>query len=153
MILGLVGYFAVGIFVLRLGYHYPGDEQFGLTFVLFEVVMSIGRWSWIFFALSLGAKYLNFNNKVLSYGNEAVLPFYIFHQTIILCIGWFVIPLNLGMLPKYLIIAVTSFALIIVLYESLVKRLSILRLGFGMRSLKESATHISSRNRYTLELP
>jgi len=36
--------------------------------------MSIASWSWVVFILSLGARYLNFNNKVLAYGNEAVLP-------------------------------------------------------------------------------
>jgi glucan biosynthesis protein C len=109
-----------------------------LKFVLFEILMS---WSWIFFVLSLGAKYLNFNNKALSYGNEAVLPFYIFHQTIILCVGWFVIPLNMGILPKFLIIAVTSFALIMVLYELLVRRSNMVRFCFGMRPMKKpSAT-------------
>ena len=141
LIFGLAGFAGQGIFILRLGYNYPGGEQFSLTFVLFEIVMSIGRWSWIVFVLSLGAKYLNFNNKALSYGNEAVLPFYIFHQTIILCVGWFVIPLNMGILPKFLIIAVTSFALIMVLYDLLVRRFNMVRFCFGMRPMKKpSAT-------------
>ena len=103
-----------------MGYNYPGGEPFSLMFVLFAFVMSIGRWSWIVFVLSLGAKYMNVNKKVLTYGNEAVLPFYIFHQTIILCVGWFVIRRNMNILPKYLIIAVASFALTMVLYEGLV---------------------------------
>ena len=141
LIFGLAAFGGQGIFIRRLGYNYPGGEQFCLTFVLFEIVMSIGRWSWIVFVLSLGAKYLNFNNKALSYGNEAVLPFYIFHQTIILCVGWFVIPLNMGILPKYLIIAATSFALIMVLYELLVRRFNMVRFCFGMRPMKKpSAT-------------
>jgi len=137
LILGLACFGGQGIFILGLGYNYAGGERFGLTFVLFEILMSIGRLSWIVFVLSLGAKYLNFNNQALSYGNEAVLPFYIFHQTIILCVGWFVIPLNMGILPKYLIIAVTSFALIMVLYELLVRRFNTVRFCFGMRPMKK----------------
>jgi hypothetical protein len=111
--------------------------------------MSIGRWGWVFFVLSLGAKYLNFNRKALSYGNEAVLPFYILHQTIILCVGWFVIPLNMAIPGKYLIIVVTSFALIMILYELLVRRFNMVRFCFGMRLMKKlSATHISTRNSF-----
>ena len=141
LIFGLAAFGGQGILILRLGYNYQGGEQFGLTFVLFEMVMSIGRWSWMVFVLSFGAKYLNFNKKVLSYGNEAVLPFYIFHQTIILCVGWFVIPLNVGILPKYLIIAVISFALIMFLYELVVRRFNLVRFCFGMRPMKKpSAT-------------
>jgi hypothetical protein len=146
LLFGLAAFGGQGILILKLGYNYQGGEQFGLTFALFEIVMSIGRWSWMVFVLSLGAKYLNFNNKALSYGNQAVLPFYIFHQTIILCVGWFVIPLNMGILPKYLIIAVTSFALIMVLYELLVRRFNLVRFFFGMRPMKNvSATAISAR--------
>ena len=91
--------------------------------------------------LSLGAKYLNFNNKVLAYANEAVLPFYLLHQTVILCVGWFVIPLEMGILPKYLIIVVVSFALIMGIYELFIRRFNIVRFFFGMRPKKKpSAT-------------
>ncbi len=139
LILGLVSFGGEGYFIVELGYNYPGGEPFSLTFVFFETVLSIGRWSWIVFVLSLGAKYLNFNNKALTYGNEAVLPFYIFHQTIILCVGWFVIPWHIGILPKYLIIVVASFALIMLLYELFVRRFNVVRFFFGMRPKKPSA--------------
>ncbi len=145
--LGLASFWGEFIFIRRLGYNYPGREQFCLTFILFEIMMSIGRWSWIVFVLSLGAKYLNFHNKALSYGSEAVLPFYILHQTIILCVGWLVIPLNMGILPKYVLIAVISLALIMVLYELLIRRFNMVRFCFGMRPMKKlSAMHISVHN-------
>jgi hypothetical protein len=105
--------------------------------VLYQIVWSIASWSGVVFVLSLGAKYLTFNNKVLAYGNEAVLPFYLLHQTVILCVGWFVIPWDMGMLPKFLIIAVASFALIMALYELLVRRFNVVRFFFGMRPMKK----------------
>jgi hypothetical protein len=131
--LGLAGYVCEGIFVFGIGYNYPGDEPFSLKFVLFETMMSISRWSWIVLILCVGATYLNYNKKFLEYGKEAVLPFYIFHQTVILCTGWFVIQWNMGILPKFLIIAVISFASIMFLYEFLVRRINVLRFLFGMR--------------------
>ena len=87
--------------------------------------------------LSLGAKRLNFYDERLAYANEAVLPFYLFHQTIILCVGWFVIRWALGILPKYLIIAVISFPLILLLYELFVRRFDAVRFLFGMRPKKK----------------
>ena len=90
------------------------------------------------FILSLTAKYMNFNNKALTYGSEAVLPFYIFHQTIILCVGWFVIRWNMGIGPKYLIIALVSFALIMALYDLLVRRFNVMRFFFGIGGYGES---------------
>jgi hypothetical protein len=70
---------------------------------------------------------------MLSYGNEAVLPFYLFHQTIILIVGFFVIRWNIGILPKLLIVTVISFSLILILYALLVKPFNIVRFFFGMR--------------------
>ncbi len=135
--LGIAGFGGELLFVLVLGYNYPGSESFSLMFVLFHIIMSIANWSWVVFILSLGARYLNFNNKVVTYGNDAVLPFYILHQTIILIVGWFVIPWNIGILPKYLIISAVSFVLIMALYELLIKRFNIVRFFFGMRVKKK----------------
>jgi len=131
--LGIVGWGGAGLFVFAFGYDYGGSESFSLMFVLFQIVMSIANWSWVVFILSLGVRYLSFSNKVVNYGNEAVLPFYVLHQTIILVVGWFVIPWDIGILPKYLIIIVVSFVLIMALYELLVRRINVLRFLFGMR--------------------
>jgi glucan biosynthesis protein C len=140
LVLWIVAFFGgVGLFVLVLGYDpFPGHEPFSFKYVLYQIVWSIGSWSAIVFILSLGTRYLNFNHKVLTYGNEAVLPFYLFHQTIILVVGFFVIPLNMGILPKLLIITVISFPLIFVLYELLVRPFNVVRFFFGMRPEKKS---------------
>lgn len=144
LVLGTVGFAAEGIFIFVLKYNYanlyhPGGEPFSLMYVLFNATMSIAGWSWNVFMLSLGAKYLNVKNNLVTYGNEAVLPFYIFHQTIILCVGWFVIRWDMGILSKYLIIAVVSFILIMVLYEMLVRPFHLMRFLFGMRPKRKPA--------------
>ena len=139
LVLWLVGFFGVlGYMVLATGYDpMPGNEPFSLPYVVYQIVYSIASWSAVVFMLSLGAKYLNFNNKFLSYANQAVLPFYLLHQTVILCVGWFIIPLGMGILPKYLIIAVVSFTVIMGIYELLIRRFNIVRFFFGMRPKKK----------------
>ncbi len=127
-----------GVFIFILGYNYPGCESLSLMFVVFQIIMSIANWSWVVFILSLGVRHLNFNNKVVIYGNDAVLIFYILHQTIILIVGWFVTTWDIGILLNYLIIIVFSFPLIIALYELLIRRINIVRFFFGMR-LKKGA--------------
>jgi peptidoglycan/LPS O-acetylase OafA/YrhL len=135
--LWIAGFSGVGFFVTQLGYNpMPGNEPFSLIYVLYQIAWTVTSWGAVVFILSLGAKYLTFNNKILAYGNETVLPFYIFHQTIILSVGWFVIRWNIGILPKYMIIAVVSFCLIMVLYELFVRRINIVRFFFGMRPRK-----------------
>ena len=136
--LGIIGFFGEMVFVFVLNYnyrsfHHEGGETFSVMYVLFSTMMSIASWSWVVFVFSLGAKYLKRPRPMLAYANEAVLPFYMLHQTIILCVGWFVIRWSIGMLPKYLIIAVCSFIIIMALYEGLVRRFSGVRFLFGMR--------------------
>jgi hypothetical protein len=135
--LWIAGFSGLGQLVLILGYNpYPGNEPFSLQYVLYQTIYSITSLSSVVFMLSLGAKYMRSNNRMLAYGNEAVLPFYIFHQTVILCVGWFVIRLDMGILPKLLIITVISFVLIMGLYEGLVRHFNWVRFLFGMRPKK-----------------
>jgi glucan biosynthesis protein C len=138
--LWLVGFFG-GVGTLALVFRFDpmtGTEPFSVKFVLFQIIYAALSWGSVVFLLSLGVRYLNFNNRALAYGNEAVLPFYLLHQTIILAVGYYVIRLHAGILPKFLIIAVLSFAIIMALYEGLVRRSTVLRFLFGMRVVKRS---------------
>jgi peptidoglycan/LPS O-acetylase OafA/YrhL len=90
-------------------------------------------WSWILGLLGIGSRWFNTSSKFLGYANEAVLPFYILHQPIILIIGFFVIQWNIGIALKYLIIASTSFIAILAVYDVLVRRINVLRFLFGVR--------------------
>ena len=83
--------------------------------------------------MGFAAHYLNFNSGFLKYANEAVLPFYIMHQTVIVIIGYFIRNWQLAVFPKYLFLAITSFVIIITLYEFIVKRVNLLRYLFGMK--------------------
>jgi peptidoglycan/LPS O-acetylase OafA/YrhL len=140
LVLWIIGFFGGGgLFVLALGYDpMPGNESLSFIYVLYQIVWSIASWSAVVFMLSLGAKYLNFTHKMLAHSNEAVLPFYLFHQTIILIVGFFVIRWNIGILPKFLIVTMISFVLILVSYELFVKPFDIMRFFFGMRPRKLS---------------
>jgi len=98
---------------------------------------TLRSWFFIIAILGFGSRHLNFNNKFLGYANEAVLPFYILHQTVILIIGFFVVQWSMGIAPKYFIIATTSFVAIMAIYELLVRRINIIRFLFGMRLQKK----------------
>ncbi|MDD4859569.1 MAG: acyltransferase family protein [Dehalococcoidales bacterium] len=83
--------------------------------------------------LGTGSRLLEHNNGWRSYANEAVLPFYILHQTVILLIGFFVVQWSLPVSLKYPIVVVLSFTGIMLIYEFLVRRLNVLRFFFGMK--------------------
>jgi peptidoglycan/LPS O-acetylase OafA/YrhL len=138
--LWLVGFFGgIGTLVLGLGYDpSPGAAPFSLQYVLFQVIWAVASWGSVVFLLGLGARHLNFNARALAYGNEAVLPFYVFHQTIILMVGYFVIGWPVAAPLKFVVIAVLSFAAIMALYELVVRRFNAMRFLFGMRPLRRS---------------
>jgi peptidoglycan/LPS O-acetylase OafA/YrhL len=130
----------IGSFVilmwLALVFHYDPTlgRGFSLLYVVQIVGWSIATWSAIVFMLSLGAKYLTFSNKLLTYSNEAVLPFYLLHQTVILIVGWFVLSWNIPNLIRFLIILVVSFPAIMIIYEAFIRRIGFMRFLFGMSS-------------------
>lgn len=94
---------------------------------------------WVVAFIGIGQRFLSFSNRFVRHGNEAVLPFYILHQFVILLIGYYVvIPLDLPIFPKYLLVVVLAFLGIMIPYELLIRRFNPLRVLFGMRSRKKA---------------
>jgi peptidoglycan/LPS O-acetylase OafA/YrhL len=105
------------------------------AFILMMAVAGILIWSVLLAVLGYGFRYLARGNRLLAYANEAVLPFYILHQPVILIIGYFVLPLPLPILAQYLLIASTAFGVTIGLYEFGIRRVNPARRIFGLKPL------------------
>ncbi len=123
-----------------------GATQWGWKFnmAIFIVIMALCSlliWSYLLVAFGYGMRYMTFNNQWLTYANEAVLPIYILHQPIILTLGFFIIPLQLPILVKYLIITPLALCISIGFYEYGIRRVELLRRAFGLKPRK---AHIST---------
>jgi glucan biosynthesis protein C len=129
-----------GMFTFALGYDTDQGHGFSLLFMLWRITQSIICFSAVIFLMSLAAKYLSLTSRFLTYANEAVLPFFLFHQTIIQIVGWFVLPLDMVNILKWLIIAVISFPLTLALYEVCVRHIGFMRFLFGMMPQKKQPT-------------
>jgi glucans biosynthesis protein C len=103
-----------------------------------DLLLSFGAWALILAALGFGRRRLSFNSPFLEYASPAVLPFYIFHQTVLLSAGFYILRWDIPDLLKWLLIATSSFAAILVLYELFVRRFNGMRFLFGMRPLTPS---------------
>jgi len=90
-------------------------------------------WALLIAICGFASRHLRFSNSFLKYANEAVLPFYILHQTIILTVGFYVLRLDTGLWLEYLLITAASFAAIMALYELLIRRINALRFLFGLK--------------------
>ena len=131
---GSAGFAAVGFFKLGLGYDYPTHETFSTwMYFPFQVVISVTQLGLVLFVTGFGMKYLCFTNAFLTYSNEAVFPFYILHQTVILIIGWFIRPWNIALFPKFMILVSISFIVTVITYEFFIRRINVVRVLFGMR--------------------
>lgn len=94
---------------------------------------ALGSWCCVLAILGFGRKHLNYGTPFLKYANGAVLPFYILHQTVLLCVGYVVVQWAIPDLLKWVIILVASFPIIMILYEFLVRRFNLMRFLFGMK--------------------
>jgi glucan biosynthesis protein C len=99
---------------------------------------ALGSWCSLLAILGFGRKLLDSSTPFLKYANEAVLPFYILHQTVLLCVGYFVVQWTIPDLLKWAVILVVSFPIIMVLYEFLVRRSNPMRFLFGMKPLPKA---------------
>jgi peptidoglycan/LPS O-acetylase OafA/YrhL len=102
-------------------------------YVFMTTLRVFNSWFWLIAIFSFVRRHFTTHNRFLGYANEAVLPFYILHQTIIVTIGFYIIHWNAGVYFKYLVLCVASFASICIIYELLVRRINILRFFFGLK--------------------
>jgi surface polysaccharide O-acyltransferase-like enzyme len=112
-----------------------GEVYGSLGYTWITALKSFNSWCWMIVFLNLGSRFLNFNNPALRYMSEASLPFYILHQPIIIMIGFWLTNWNLGVLIKFMTLSSISFTMIALLYELLVRRLKLLRISFGLKSI------------------
>jgi glucan biosynthesis protein C len=116
----------------------PGHERWPfhsqLPFDAFYGLFAIVAWSWVLALIGYGKRYLNKTHKVLNYLNQAVYPFYIMHQTVIVILVYYIVPLpNEGILMKYIYTVGMTFFVTVGLYHLLVQPFPVMRFLFGMK--------------------
>ena len=90
------------------------------------------EWSWLIVILGNARTFLS-NKKVgVERLSKIAFPFYIFHQTIVITIGFYVVQLSLNIWSKYLIVSLSAIPLIYISCE-LAKSNKVTRFIFGMK--------------------
>jgi len=103
-------------------------------FMLFQVLWSLDAWAWVIVILSFASRRLDFGSPVLDYANEAVLPFYILHEPLVMMIGFFMVSWSAPVLLKFCCLAALSFGATLAVYDLVVKRTRLTRALFGMKA-------------------
>ena len=85
-------------------------------------------------SIGYGYRYLNIDRPILRHLNEAVYPFYILHQTVIVVIGYYVLTrTNLGVYDGFLAVSFLTLGVCIALYGLLIRPFKLTRLLFGVK--------------------
>jgi glucan biosynthesis protein C len=101
---------------------------------LFNALEPIVAWSWVLALVGYGKKYLNYKAKVLDYLNQAVYPFYILHQTVIVVLVYYIVQTqNESILSKYIYTVGMTFFITVGIYHLLVRPYALTRFLFGMK--------------------
>ncbi|MGD9136553.1 MAG: acyltransferase [Desulfobacterales bacterium] len=106
----------------------------GVTDWIYTLLSFISAWSWLFVILGFSMKFLAFDRPLLRFANEGVMPFYILHQTVLLCIGYFVMTWAIHDVAKWVMVFVSSFIVITALYMLFIRKFEVLRFIFGMKT-------------------
>jgi glucans biosynthesis protein C len=101
---------------------------------LYRPLVSLNQWFWVLAISGFAMQYLNFSNSFLTYANKIVYPFYILHQTFIIAFAYYIVQADASILVKYLLILTAAALSILVLYELLLKRITVLKLMFGIKT-------------------
>lgn len=123
----------------------PGEAQWpfgGYSFVeLFLALKAIVAWGWVLALVGYGKKYLNRKLKILDYLNQAVYPFYILHQTVIVILAYYIVQTqNESILSKYIYTVGITFFITVGIYHLLIRPYALTRFLFGMKPKMEKKT-------------
>ncbi len=122
-------------FVMFVVTEFIRDESHSRS--VWRISAHILAWSCGLAAIGFARKYLNHDSRFRKLANEAIYPFYLLHQPIIVVIGFYVVRWDISVWPKFLIIMISSFVISVSIYWFLVRRLNITRMIFGMKPLPQ----------------
>jgi glucans biosynthesis protein C len=99
----------------------------------FITLFPLAAWASIFTAIGYAKRYLNKKLPILNYLNEAVYPFYILHQTIIVIIAYYVVQCTEAVAVKFIFTFVIAFVVTVCIYHLFIRPYAVTRFLFGMK--------------------
>jgi peptidoglycan/LPS O-acetylase OafA/YrhL len=110
------------------------DLPVDVTGWVYTLLSFLSAWCWLLAILGFGMRHLVFERPWLGPVNEGGMPFYILHQPVLLCIGYFVMTWQIHAAAKWVIVFTGSFIVIIALYLLFIRKFEFMRFLFGMKT-------------------
>ena len=93
---------------------------------------------WIFAMFGIAYRYLNNPSKTLTYLSQGAYPIYIVHMIFIYLGSILILPLNIPVFIKFLLLSVFTFLGSLGLYDLVIRRIPFLRPLFGLKKLPKT---------------
>lgn len=138
--LGLGAALSAGYLLLR----FDVAPAFTLEARVADTLLCLSCWCWLLAVFGFAFQHLGRNTPFLQYANEAVLPFYILHQTVVVALAYLVVQWAVPDGLKFAIILIASFLVSVGMYEFLVRRSNLLRVLFGMKPKERRSADVRS---------
>ncbi|WP_019026548.1 acyltransferase family protein [Colwellia piezophila] len=127
--------------ILFYAYYYSPDLSeylsLDMRWSIWWIVCCLVAWSALLTLLGYAQFYLTKTPKWLRLSNELIYPFYIFHQTVIVVIGYYVITWQVPLWMKIISLFVLSFSITSVICWFIIKPSNTLRFLFGLKPLNK----------------
>jgi glucan biosynthesis protein C len=135
--IGFIGILAVNYLWLNPP---PNDGDWSaLRGYSFRALSATVGWSWVLGLVGYGKQYLNRFHPALNYLNQAVYPFYILHQTVIVILAYYIVRTTDTVLMKYIYTVGVTLFITMGIYHLLVRPYPVMRFLFGMKGLEKKA--------------
>ncbi len=104
--------------------------------IVWDVTALFQAWACGITAVGFAKQYLNFDSGFRKLANEAIFPFYLLHQPVIVVVGYFIIRWDIAVFMKVVLIIFISFTIIAGIYWMVIRRVNFLRVIFGMKMVR-----------------
>ena len=133
LVMSVIGYVVIVCRFNRImGFDIDYAESSDIVKFALHSLWSFNKLFWILMIIGYAGHYLNKASLVLSYINEAILPWYILHQSIIIIVAMSLAEFSLGGFWEPVLIILFTIGICGVSYE-LIKRIKLTRFIFGMK--------------------
>ncbi len=109
------------------------DDSSGWALFGVRILSGLNTWLWIATVLGWSYTLLNRPFRWLPYAGEAVYPWYILHQSLIVAIAYVLVPMRLGPVLEPLLVIAGTVGGCALLHE-LIRRVGLLRPLFGLKA-------------------
>ncbi|MCB2410104.1 acyltransferase family protein [Hymenobacter lucidus] len=127
-------YLFLALGLLAFSFYYWADDYYYAQVggAIKRAVQGFNCWCWILVCLGFGRRHLNRNSRLLQAANEAVYPFYILHQTVLITLAFYVLPWPATNGAKFLMLSLGTLGFTLLLYL-IIRRFAVLRVLFGLK--------------------